>query len=68
MVIFTCLRSHNPNILEIGVLLETDVSGKECTHSINMRESTKNGLQYAERTIKHFCHPKLMAFHADSLL
>lgn len=55
-------------MLEIGVLLETDVSGKECTHSINMREGTKNGLQYVERTIKHFSHPKLMAFHAGSLL
>lgn len=54
VLIFTCLRSHNPNIMERGVLLETDIFGKECTHNINKGEGTKDGLQYIDRTIKHF--------------
>lgn len=70
MLIFTCLRSHNPNIMERGVLLETDIFGKECTHNINKGEGTKDGLQYIDRTIKHFflSHPRLIRFHAGSLL
>lgn len=70
VLIVTRLRSHNPNTLKRGVLLETDVFGKECTCNINAREGTKNGLQYTDRIIKHFflSHPKLITFHAGSLV
>lgn len=56
--------------MERGVLLETDIFGKECTHNINKGEGTKDGLQYIDRTIKHFflSHPRLIRFHAGSLL